>query len=139
PRRPHLRHHRRGVGAPMNEDAHAGILLALGALALRLGLTDAHLAYIRPAMGPVLALAGAVLVVLGGVVLLRPGRRLASVGGATHGHGHDHAGTSRVAWLLIAPILPWAVEDNDVDSPFQRMARYAEAVGLQFELQQIPA
>ncbi|HKN89035.1 MAG TPA: hypothetical protein VJ622_02025 [Acidimicrobiia bacterium] len=32
-----------------------------------------------------------------------------------------------------------AVEDNDVDSPFQRMARYAEAVGLQFELQQIPA
>ena len=32
-----------------------------------------------------------------------------------------------------------AVEDNDVDSPFQRMARYAEAVGLQFELQQVPA
>jgi uncharacterized repeat protein (TIGR03943 family) len=93
----------------MNEDAHAGILLALGALALRLGLTDAHLAYIRPAMGPVLALAGAVLVVLGGVVLLRPGLRVASVGGATHGHGHDHAGTSRVAWLLIAPILAIAV------------------------------
>lgn len=32
-----------------------------------------------------------------------------------------------------------AVEDNDVDSPFQRLARYAEAVGLQFELQQVPA
>lgn len=32
-----------------------------------------------------------------------------------------------------------AVEDNDVDSPFQRLARYAEAVGLWFELQQIPA
>jgi hypothetical protein len=32
-----------------------------------------------------------------------------------------------------------AVEDNDVDSPFQRLARYAEAVGLQFKLQQIPA
>jgi hypothetical protein len=32
-----------------------------------------------------------------------------------------------------------AVEDNDVDSPFQRLARYAEAVGLQFELQRIPA
>ena len=95
----------------MNEDAHAGILLTLGALALRLGLTDAHLAYIRPAMGPVLALAGAVLVVLGGVVLLRPGRRVASADGASrdHGHGHDHAGTSRVAWLLIAPILAIAV------------------------------
>jgi predicted transposase YdaD len=32
-----------------------------------------------------------------------------------------------------------AVEDNDVDSSFQRLARYAEAVGLQFELQQVPA
>lgn len=32
-----------------------------------------------------------------------------------------------------------AVEDNDVDSPYQRLARYAEAVGLQFELQQVPA
>ena len=32
-----------------------------------------------------------------------------------------------------------AVEDNDVDSPFQRLARYAEAVGLQFELQQVSA
>lgn len=27
-----------------------------------------------------------------------------------------------------------AVEDNDVDSPFQRLARYAEVVGLQFDL-----
>jgi uncharacterized repeat protein (TIGR03943 family) len=93
----------------MNEDAQAGILLALGALALRLGLTDAHLAYIRPAMGPVLALAGAVLVVLGGVVLLRPGR-LARVDGATPPHGgHDHVGASRIAWLLVAPILGIAV------------------------------
>ncbi|HEV7686041.1 MAG TPA: TIGR03943 family protein, partial [Acidimicrobiia bacterium] len=92
----------------MNEDAQAGIVLALGALALRLGLTDAHLAYIRPAMGPVLALAGAVLVVLGGVVLLRPGR-VAQVGATeTHG-GHDHAGASRVGWLLVAPILAIAV------------------------------
>jgi len=32
-----------------------------------------------------------------------------------------------------------AVEDNDVDSPFQRLVRYAEAVGLQFELQQVRA
>jgi hypothetical protein len=32
-----------------------------------------------------------------------------------------------------------AVEDNDVDSPFQRLARYAEAVGLQFELQRVSA
>ena len=64
----------------MNEDAHAGILFALGALALRLGLTDAHLAYIRPSMGPFLALAGGILALLGGVVLLRPGRKAAAAG-----------------------------------------------------------
>lgn len=28
-----------------------------------------------------------------------------------------------------------AVEDNDMDSPFQRLSRFAEAVGLPFELQ----
>jgi uncharacterized repeat protein (TIGR03943 family) len=91
----------------MNEEAHAALLLVLGALALRLGLTDAHLAYIRPAMGPLLALAGAVLVLLGGVVLLRPGSSGALVGGTTH--GHDHTGASRVAWLLVAPVLAIAV------------------------------
>jgi uncharacterized repeat protein (TIGR03943 family) len=90
----------------MNEEAQAGIIFALGALALRLGLTDAHLAYIQPLMGPALALAGAVLALLGGVVLLRAGR------GRDHdhgGHNHDHGTASRVGWLLVAPILAIAV------------------------------
>lgn len=92
----------------MNDDVQAGLVLTLGALALRLGLTDAHLAYIRPAMGPILALAGGILVVLGGVVLLRPGGTgsTAAVGDA---HGHDHTGPSRVVWLLVGPILAIAV------------------------------
>jgi uncharacterized repeat protein (TIGR03943 family) len=75
---------------------------------VRLGLTDAHLAYIQPAMGPVLALAGAVLAALGGVVLLRPGRQLTRASGASHtGGGHQHV--SRIAWLLVAPVLAIAV------------------------------
>jgi uncharacterized repeat protein (TIGR03943 family) len=85
----------------MNEEAQAGVIFALGAVALRLGLTDAHLAYIQPAMGAPLAVAGAVLAILGGMVLLRRGR--ARDGGADE-HGHDHGG-SRIGWLLLAPIL----------------------------------
>jgi hypothetical protein len=93
----------------MNEDAHAAILFTLGALALRLGLTDAHRAYIRPAMGPILAAAGAVLVALGGIVLLAPPHRTANAGHAVAHDGHDHTGASRVAWLLLAPILAIAI------------------------------
>src|SRR2546426_809485 len=111
PGRRRLRRPGRGVAAAMmNEDAHAAILLALGALALRLGLTDAHLAYIRPAMGPVLALAGAVLVLLGAGVLLGPRHRPGQAPNAVPTRdGHDHTGTSGVAWLLVAPILAIAV------------------------------
>ena len=93
----------------MNEDAHAAILFALGVLALRLGLTDAHLAYIRPAMGPILAVAGAVLVALGGIVLLAPQHRVVNAGNAVAHDGHGHTPASRVAWLLLAPILAIAI------------------------------
>jgi uncharacterized repeat protein (TIGR03943 family) len=86
----------------MNDDAQAGILFGLGALAVRLGVTDAHLTYIRPAMGPFLALAGVVLLVLGSMVLLRPGRTPVH---ADHGHGS----ASGITWLLVAPIIAIAV------------------------------
>lgn len=90
----------------MNEEAQACLIFALGAMALRLGLTDAHLTYVQPAMGPALALAGAVLAVLGGVSLLRRDR---AGRGDSEGHGHTHAGGSRVGWLLAAPVLAIAV------------------------------
>ena len=95
-------------GAGINEEAQAGIIFALGAVALRLGLTDAHLAYIQPAMAKPLAAAGAVLAVLGGRLLLRPGRGRPVTGDA-RGRAHHHAGGSRVAWLLLAPILAIAI------------------------------
>jgi uncharacterized repeat protein (TIGR03943 family) len=92
----------------MSEEVQAAILLTLGALAVRLGLTDAHLAYIRPSMGPVLAVAGAVLVILGGTVLLGPRRRDGRMTGITDGD-HVHDRPSRVAWLLLVPVLAIAV------------------------------
>ena len=90
----------------MNEEAQAGIIFALGAVALRLGLTNSHLDYIQPAMGPVLAATGAVLALLGGLILLRP-RRVGDADLAHHAHSHGRG--SRVSWLLVAPILAVAV------------------------------
>jgi uncharacterized repeat protein (TIGR03943 family) len=86
----------------MHDETQAGIILILGVVALRLGLTDAHLAYIQPAMGPALTAAGAVLAVLGGVILLRTGL---GPHDRSDGHGHEHGGGSRIGWLLLAPIL----------------------------------
>jgi len=90
----------------------AALLLALGAMAVRLGLTDAGLAYIRPFMQPVLVLAGALVLGLGALQLWRALR--SSAQGAEHGHGDHahgeaepdhHAHGMSAAWLLIAPVL----------------------------------
>lgn len=90
----------------MNEEAHAGILLAIGALALRLSVTDDYLAYVKVGMRPLLMAAGVVLVALGGVVLLGWNRsRGGSETEADAPDGHHHGHVPRVAWLLVLPVL----------------------------------
>ncbi len=100
----------------------AALLLALGAMAVRLGVSEVGLSYIRPFMQPVLVLAGALVLVLGGLQLWRAVRRAPGAGGAHAGHdhaGHDHGGHDHAdeeqpdhhahgmgaAWLLIAPVV----------------------------------
>jgi len=75
------------------------ISLLVGAVLLRLTLTGMYRRYVRVEMGPWLALAGIVVVVLGLVTLLRAIRRDRFV----DAHGH-HAEGERVGWLLLAPI-----------------------------------
>jgi len=79
------------------------ITMLIGAVLLRLTLTDTYRRYIRPELGVWLTLAGVFVIVLGLVTLvgaLRRGRPTADHG---HGHDHDHDAVG-VGWLLLAPI-----------------------------------
>lgn len=76
------------------------VTLLTGAVLLRLALTGTYQRYVRVGMGPVLVVAGAVLVALGLVVVVRA---LRGAAGAADGH-HDHGHTPGVGWLLLAPI-----------------------------------
>jgi uncharacterized repeat protein (TIGR03943 family) len=70
---------------------------AIGVLALWMGLTDAMLKYLRPSMRPWLVAAGAGLVAVSLYGMFRA-QRMAH-------DGHDHGEHSRVAWLLVAPVV----------------------------------
>ena len=80
----------------MSGDASGALLTLLGALSLRLGLTDAHLAYVKPGMRLPLLVAGGLLVALGLGVMRRWVAGARPPGG---GHG------TPVGWLLIAPVF----------------------------------
>jgi uncharacterized repeat protein (TIGR03943 family) len=82
----------------MSTDAGALLTTIIGVLLTRLALQGTFRRYVKPAMGPWIAVAGVLLVVLGLVVLWRHRR------GDDHDHGHAHGG-ERVAWLLLAPVL----------------------------------
>jgi uncharacterized repeat protein (TIGR03943 family) len=76
------------------------ISVLVGTVLLRLVLTGTYGRYVRIGMGPWLAAAGAVVIVLGLVTLLRALRRAEPAGA----HGHRGGEGSRVGWLLLAPI-----------------------------------
>lgn len=88
----------------MDGRTQGALLLAVGGVALRLGLTDAALAYVKAGLQPLLAGSGVVLVVLGGATVLRSFRSADDPAERLDLHGHDHHGP-RVAWLLVLPLL----------------------------------
>jgi uncharacterized repeat protein (TIGR03943 family) len=77
----------------VRRDAQAGVCLLLAATALRLGLTDAALAYVKPSLRPLLVAAGVVLLVVG-VAGLR----------SRPADDRDHPAPS-AAWLLVLPVV----------------------------------
>lgn len=88
--------------AGMRAEAQSGVCLLLGATALRLGLSDAALAYVKPSLRPLLVVAGVVLVVVG-IAGLR-GRRAADPGEHADTHADEHPAPS-AAWLLVLPVI----------------------------------
>jgi uncharacterized repeat protein (TIGR03943 family) len=92
------------------------LLLAVGGMALFLGRSDLTLSYVRAFVQPLLLASGAVLVALGLAAVAAPGTRLAPAtwfdpaarsAAAAAGHpaaGEAHGG-SRVAWLVVLPLL----------------------------------
>jgi len=89
----------------MRREAQNVLLLLLGGALLKISLNGSYLRYVKPSHQPWLIAAGAVLVVLAVVSIVRdlPG---AAVGGSARGalaHAHDHP--SRGPWLLLLPVL----------------------------------
>ena len=93
----------------MNSRTQAFVLLLFGGALLRLATTDALLRYVRPVARPWVLLAGAAIVALALWSLFAP----ASAAGDGSGdpdehqdeHGHGHHGSSRAAWLVLAPVV----------------------------------
>ncbi|MBW3609791.1 MAG: TIGR03943 family protein [Actinobacteria bacterium] len=93
----------------MDERTQGALLLAVGGITIRLGVTDAALAYVKPGIQPLLAVAGGFLVVIGLLTVIRAFRgkpdELDLHGHADHGHGHQPGHGPAVAWLLTLPLL----------------------------------
>jgi uncharacterized repeat protein (TIGR03943 family) len=82
----------------VSTDAGATLTAVIGVLLTRLALQGTFRRYVRPGMGPWLAIAGVVLTLLGVIVLWRHRR------GEDDHSAHEHGG-EQVAWLLLAPVL----------------------------------
>jgi uncharacterized repeat protein (TIGR03943 family) len=87
------------------------ISILAGTVLLRLTLTGTYTRYVRPGMGPWLAIAGVLVIALGVVTLLRallPRGSAGSDSGDGHGTGHRERGRQGhgggVGWLLLAPV-----------------------------------
>jgi uncharacterized repeat protein (TIGR03943 family) len=78
------------------------ISMLVGAVVLRLTLTDTYRRYVQPAMGQWLLVAGIALILLGLVTLINALRNIEPE--EAHGHGHEHSHSVGVGWLLLAPI-----------------------------------
>jgi len=74
------------------------ITMLVGAVLLRLTVTDTYRRYVKGGLGVWLTIAGIAIIALGLVTLVRALRRTP----ADHGHEHDHG--IGVGWLLLAPI-----------------------------------
>lgn len=86
----------------MRRDAQAVILLLLGGGMIRLIVTGEYLNYVKPYAFWLVLPAGIILVVTAAVTAWMAWRDRGEPGADAHGHDH---GRSKVAWLLLAPVV----------------------------------
>lgn len=104
----------------MSEDTRATTILLVGALLVRLSVTGAFAKYVRAGMAVPLLTAGAILVSLGLIGVVRALRPAAGQSHATEDHSpaggplpaktgpaeaDPHSDHGRIGWLLLVPVL----------------------------------
>jgi uncharacterized repeat protein (TIGR03943 family) len=88
----------------VRRDTQHVLLVLLGGALVRIAVDDTYLRYVRPSHRWLLLAAGAVIVLLAVVALVRD--RTADHAADEHSGGHEHSGAERhVPWLLLAPVL----------------------------------
>jgi uncharacterized repeat protein (TIGR03943 family) len=92
------------MGAAVNRQAQAVILLLFGGAVVKAGVTDLSLRYVKEGLRPFLVAAGLVLVAAAVMTLWYDLRKRHVVTEEDDGHGHAHH-EPRVGWLLILPVL----------------------------------
>lgn len=83
----------------MRRETQHVLLLLLGGALLRIAADDTFLRYVRPSHRWMLLAAGAVMVLLTVIALVRDLR------GARVGDHHDHPAAEHAPWLLLLPVL----------------------------------
>ncbi|WP_031159588.1 TIGR03943 family putative permease subunit [Streptomyces durhamensis] len=117
------------------------VLCGLGLLRVSL-LTDLCLRYVKESMRPMLIVSGAVLVLLGAasaVLDRRAGADLRNQDDGHDGHGHDHSGLPRVAWLLLLPALSLLFHAPPALGAYTASRQPAKPVARQSDFGPLPA
>lgn len=135
------------------------MLCGLGLLHVSL-FTDLYLRYVKEGMRPLLIASGAVLLLLGlaGAVLdkqsavdeqravldeqsavLDEQSAVFDEQGREEGHGHDHSGLPRVAWLLLLPALSLLVYAPPALGAYTASRQPPKAVAEQSDFDPLPA
>jgi uncharacterized repeat protein (TIGR03943 family) len=101
----------------LNNEALGVILMLLGGITARISITGEYRNYVKPGLQPLLLIAAAALLAIGGATLWHEITRRRATSAAADRHGadhdghaatsdeHDHAAAPGVGWLLLAPVM----------------------------------
>lgn len=92
----------------MRRDAQHVLLVLVGGVLVKIVLDGSYLRYVRPWSAVPVLLAGAVLITVAVIALVRDLRARPAAPATEHGHDHDHGPDGRAgpaAWLLVLPVL----------------------------------